>query len=62
MIEAACGRKVDWRYDERNRVGDHICYISNMSKFCAHYPGWSVTRRVDDMIEEMVRLEALDTA
>jgi len=62
MIEAAAGRKVTWRYDDRNRAGDHICYISNMSKFCAHFPGWSLTRRVGDMINEMVRLEALNTA
>jgi CDP-paratose 2-epimerase len=59
MIEAMSGRKVAWRYDERNRAGDHICYISNISKFRSHYPGWSLTRRVGDMIDEMVRLEAL---
>jgi len=57
MIEAASGRKVAWRYDDRNRAGDHICYISDMSKFRSHYPGWSLTRRVTDMVEEMVRLE-----
>jgi CDP-paratose 2-epimerase len=59
MIEAASGRKVNWRYDDRNRVGDHICYISNMSKFCANFPAWSLTRRVGDMVDEMVRFEAL---
>src|SRR5262249_59615754 len=37
MIEAATGRKVAWRYDEKNREGDHICYISDMGKFRAHY-------------------------
>ena len=58
MIEAISGRKVLWRYDERNREGDHICYISDMSKFRAHYPGWSLTRRVEDIIEEMVRSDA----
>jgi CDP-paratose 2-epimerase len=59
MIEAACRRKVAWRYDERNREGDHICYISDMAKFRAHYPAWSLTRRVPDIIDEMVRFEAL---
>jgi CDP-paratose 2-epimerase len=62
MIEAASGREVAWRYDDRNRAGDHICYISNMSKFRSHYPGWSLTRRVADIIDEMVRLEALTAA
>jgi CDP-paratose 2-epimerase len=59
MIEAATGRKVAWRYDEKNREGDHLCYISDMGKFRAHYPTWSMTRHVPDIIEEMVRFEAL---
>jgi CDP-paratose 2-epimerase len=59
MIEAASNRKISWRYDERNREGDHICYISDMTKFRAHYPHWSLTRRVPDIVEEMVRAEAL---
>jgi CDP-paratose 2-epimerase len=58
MIEAATGKKVSWRYDERNREGDHICYISDMAKFRAHYPTWSLTRRVGDIIEEMVGHDA----
>jgi CDP-paratose 2-epimerase len=62
MIEAISGRRVAWRYDDRNRAGDHICYISDMSKFRSHYPSWSLTRRVGDMIDEMVRLETLSTA
>ena len=53
------GRQVQglWRYDERNRKGDHICYISNMAKFREHYPGWSLSRRVGDIVEEMVSFE-----
>jgi CDP-paratose 2-epimerase len=58
MIEASSGHKVSWIYDERNREGDHICYISDMAKFRSHYPGWSLTRRVGDIVEEMVRVEA----
>jgi CDP-paratose 2-epimerase len=59
MIEAVSNRKISWRYDERNREGDHICYISDMAKFRSHYPDWSLTRRVADIVEEMVRAEAL---
>jgi CDP-paratose 2-epimerase len=57
MIEAASGRPVLWQYDEKNREGDHICYISDMQKFRSHYPGWSLTRKVADIVEEMVRAE-----
>ncbi|HML11991.1 MAG TPA: NAD-dependent epimerase/dehydratase family protein [Xanthobacteraceae bacterium] len=59
MIEAVSGRKVAWRYEEKNREADHICYISDMGKFRAHYPGWSLTRLLPDIVEEMVRFEAL---
>jgi CDP-paratose 2-epimerase len=59
MIETVSGRKVAWRYDEKNREGDHICYISDMAKFRAHYPRWSLTRRVPDIIDEMVRAAAV---
>jgi CDP-paratose 2-epimerase len=58
MIEAATGRPVSWRYDEKNREGDHICYISDMRKFRTHYPRWSLTRKVADIVEEMVRAES----
>jgi len=57
LIEAASGRKVSWKYDEKNREGDHICYISDMRKFREHYPRWSLTRRVGDIVEEMVKAE-----
>jgi len=57
MIEAVSRRKVSWRYDERNREGDHICYISDMTKFRSHYPSWALSRRVPDIIDEMVRFE-----
>lgn len=57
MIEAITGRPVAWRYDEKNREGDHICYISDMLKFRSHYPRWSLTRKITDIVEEMVRAE-----
>lgn len=49
-------REVREHYDEQNREGGHICYISNMAKFRSHYPSSSLTRRVDNTIDEMVRL------
>ena len=34
--------------------GDHICYISNLSKLRAHYPGWDVTKTLDEIFIELV--------
>lgn len=52
-IEELTGRKLDWRYVEEARKGDHICYISNLGKFQRHYPKWGITRGLDDILEEM---------
>ncbi len=41
LCEEISGRKLSWTYTETNRIGDHIWYVSDVSKFRAHYPGWS---------------------
>jgi CDP-paratose 2-epimerase len=56
-IEALTGRKINWTYSEVSRKGDHICYISNLAKLRSHYPGWSLTRSLDSILEEMVAAE-----
>lgn len=53
-IEQITGRKLDWRYVDQARLGDHICYISNLGKFKSHYPKWRITRDLDAILEEMV--------
>ena len=53
-IEQMTGRKLNWRYVEEARKGDHICYISNLTKFQTHYPNWRVTRSLDSILEEMI--------
>ena len=54
LIEELIGQKIDWTYDERNRAGDHICYITNLKRLKTHYLGWSVTRNLTDICREMV--------
>lgn len=39
-----------------NRVGDHIWYISDLSKFKSHYPGWDIKISLDEIITSMVKL------
>ncbi len=56
-MEALTGRKINWTYSEQARKGDHICYISNLAKLKSHYPGWSVTRSLDTILDEMVVAE-----
>jgi CDP-paratose 2-epimerase len=40
LCEEIAGRPLAWTYDEANRVGDHVWYVSNTGKFRSHYPSW----------------------
>lgn len=57
LIERKLGHQVQWSYEERNRRGDHICYISDMSKFMSHYPQWRITRSLEDIVDELIEAE-----
>ena len=48
---------MDYEYSEENRSGDHICYISDLSKLKGHFPSWDLTQRFDDILEEVVAFE-----
>jgi CDP-paratose 2-epimerase len=43
-----------WEYLDRAREGDHICYISDLSKMKEHYPGWQLEKSLDDIFSEIV--------
>ncbi len=51
------GKRMTTEYQPINRVGDHICYITNLKKLRTDYPEWNVSRGLDDILEEMVRAE-----
>lgn len=41
LCEHITGNKMDYRYVANNRSGDHIWYISDVSKFKTDYPEWN---------------------
>lgn len=51
---AVSGKKMSYEYVEKAREGDHICYISDLKKMRVHYPGWDISKTLDDAFEEMV--------
>jgi CDP-paratose 2-epimerase len=55
------GRRARTEYVEANRVGDHICYISDLARLRADYPEWGITRSLDDIFRELAR-PALEAA
>jgi CDP-paratose 2-epimerase len=54
--ERLTGNKLAWSYKDENRKGDHICYISDLTKFQSHYPGWSLTKSLDDIYHDLAGL------
>ena len=50
--EEIIGKKLEYDYVDNNRKGDHIWWISDTSKFKAHYPNWEQTYDTDRIIKE----------
>ena len=55
LIERISGKKMLYDYVDKNREGDHICYISNLNKMQSHYPAWNITKTLDHIFEEIYR-------
>lgn len=53
MTAAISGKSMIYEYVDKNREGDHICYISNLSKMRTHYPGWNITKSLQTILEEI---------
>lgn len=52
-IEKLLGKKANYELSEENRIGDHIWYVSDVSKFQNHYPNWKFEYDIDDILKEM---------
>ena len=51
--EVLTGRKMRFEYIDKNREGDHICYISNLSKMKLHFPCWNLTKSLENIFTEI---------
>jgi CDP-paratose 2-epimerase len=47
------GQPMKWRYVEENRIGDHICYYSDLRKMKEHYPSWDITKPLGAIFREI---------
>jgi CDP-paratose 2-epimerase len=62
-IEDISGKEMIYDYLDKNREGDHICYISDLRKMKRHFPAWDLTKSLHDIFLEtyeswMKRLES----
>lgn len=53
IIENISGKKMIFEYSDTNRIGDHICYYSDLSKMKSHYPNWDITKSLVKTFEEI---------
>ncbi len=53
LCEEISGRKLSWSYEEDNRIGDHIWWISDVRKFREHYPQWEFRYGLREILEEI---------
>lgn len=58
LCQQIAGRALNYTYTDEHRSGDHIWYISDLSKFKSHYPGWSITFDVPQILREIYERNA----
>jgi len=54
LAEKYSGKAMLYTYVSENRIGDHICYYSDLTKMRSHYPDWDITISLDETIEQIV--------
>lgn len=53
ICEEVSGRELNHTYEEGNRTGDHIWWISDTSKFSQHYPAWKQRHNVTAILQQI---------
>ena len=57
QIQAITGKQVRWEYRDEPRKGDHICYISDLRKWRAHFPNWELSYSLERILQEILQAE-----
>ena len=55
ICESYSGKKQNYAYIDTNRIGDHICYYSDLSKIREHYPEFNIINSLEDTIKQIVQ-------
>ncbi len=53
ICEAISGNKMNYKYTENNRSGDHIWYLSDVRKFQSHFPEWNFKYNLMDILTQI---------
>ncbi|MDC3103214.1 NAD-dependent epimerase/dehydratase family protein [Acidimicrobiaceae bacterium] len=55
ISENLIGKKLNYKYIDKTRKGDHQWYVSDLSKFKSHYPNWKISLGITDILEDIVK-------
>lgn len=55
LIEIMTKKKMIYCFKQKNRIGDHICYISDISKMKKHYPQWKIKYSLKEIISQIIK-------
>ena len=58
LCQAITGNRLEHSYQDENRSGDHIWWISDTRRFSSHFPGWSLTYDVPEILEEIYQFNS----
>lgn len=53
IISGISQKEMKYVYSDQNRLGDHICYYSNLNKMRLHYPNWDITKDLTTTFQEI---------
>ena len=53
MIESLTGNKMVYDYEPKERIGDHICYYSDLTKIKKDYPNWEISKSLINIFEDV---------
>jgi CDP-paratose 2-epimerase len=55
LARQVTGKEMKWKYVDENRIGDHICYYSDLRKMKDHYPNWNIRKPLVTIFEEIAQ-------
>ncbi len=57
LVERLSGRPQVSRYVDQHRIGDHICYYSDLRKLRSHYPSWDITISLEETLRQIIEAQ-----
>jgi CDP-paratose 2-epimerase len=58
LCKKVTGKELNYEYIDKNRIGDHIWWISDVSKFRLHYPSWSYKYGIEETIKQIYEAQS----